>query len=157
MSPLEYDFPVDAAIKAMKFRRKLFYVPAFAEVLCSMRAELPADIDAVVPVPLHWRRKASRGFNQASALAKPVAKMLGVPLLRCVERRKATPFQSGLDAKQRANNMRSAFRIKKQPSCKHALLIDDVTTTGTTLIELAQCLRASGVADLSALTLARAK
>ncbi len=157
ISMLEYEFPVDAAIKAMKFNRKVFYVPAFAEILCSARQLLPCDIDAVVSVPLHWRRKASRGFNQASEVAKPVARMLGVPLLHCVRRRKATPFQSGLGAKERAKNLRHAFKVKQSLSYKHVLLIDDVVTTGATLTELARNLCSSGIDEVSALTIARAR
>jgi ComF family protein len=156
ISMLEYEFPVDVAIKAMKFNRKVFYVPAFAEILCSASQLLPADIDAVVPVPLHWRRKASRGFNQASEIAKPLARKLNVPVLRCVRRHKATSFQSGLGATERAKNLRFAFQVKESLSYKHVLLVDDIITTGATLTELARILRASGIEAVSALTIARA-
>ena len=69
VAPLHYAFPVDAALKAFKFRRRLFYAPAFADLLVEACSMLPADIDAVLPVPLHWRRQWWRGFNQAYEIA----------------------------------------------------------------------------------------
>ena len=154
---LHYSFPVDVAIKALKFRRKLFYVPALTEVLCSAQPLLPPGIDAVLPVPLHWRRKAMRGFNQATELARPITKSLGVPLARNVRRKRATPFQSGLDAAERAKNLRSAFVITRPDSRTHVLIIDDVVTTGATARALAKQLISSGVTKVSVLAVARAR
>lgn len=154
-APLQYEFPVDVAIKAFKFQRKLFYAPAFAEILCETCEKLPPDIDAVVPVPLHWRRKMMRGFNQSAELARPVAKHLTVPVLNCVYRRQATPYQSGLTATERARNLRHAFAARYRPQYAHVLIIDDVITTGATARSLARVLLAAGVARVSMLAIAR--
>tara|TARA_R110002096_G_scaffold29497_12_gene88763 strand:- start:5135 stop:5602 length:468 start_codon:yes stop_codon:yes gene_type:complete len=154
---LRYEFPVDAAVKALKFRRKLYYAPAFVRVLLESRELLPDDLDAVLPVPLHWRREARRGFNQALELAKPVAKALDLPLLKTVRRRKATLYQSGLRADARRRNLQDAFDVRKNLCCRHVLIIDDVTTTGATLLQLAKTLQRSGVEKVSALTLAEAQ
>jgi len=153
---LHYSFPIDVAIKALKFRRKLFYAPAFSEILCAAKPLLPSDIDAVLPVPLHWRRKAMRGFNQATEFARPIAKSLAVPLVRNVRRKRATPFQSGLDAAERARNLRNAFEITRPDPRKHVLIIDDVVTTGATAKALAKRLLSSGVTKVSLLAVARA-
>ena len=155
LAPLRYEFPVDAAIKAFKFQRKLFYAPAFAEILCDSCEQLPPDIDAVVPVPLHWRRKMMRGFNQSLELARPVAKQLMVPVLGCVYRRQATPYQSGLAATERERNLRHAFAARYAPEYDHVLIIDDVITTGATGRSLARVLLAAGVARVSMLAIAR--
>lgn len=154
--PLSYDFPIDVAIKKLKFSRKLFYAPALAELLCAACPRLPGDIDAVLPVPLHWRRKATRGFNQAMELARPVAKHLGLPLVRGVYRRHATPFQSGLTATERSRNLRHAFACRAQISYRHILLVDDVITTGATTRQLAKLLLLHGVEHVSVLAVARA-
>lgn len=154
---LNYEFPINVAIKALKFKRHLFYIPAFAEVLCDANQHLPNDIDAVLPVPLHWWRKTRRGFNQASELAKPVAKRLDVELLRGVHRCKATPFQSGLNALERRRNLKQAFTVRKRLQRKHVLIVDDVVTTGTTLTELAKVLLQNGAEKVSALTVASAR
>ena len=156
MAPVAYAFPIDAAIKALKFRRRLFYAPAFSELLCAAATGLPDDIDAVLPVPLHWRRRWFRGFNQAEVIARPVAKCLGVPLLRKVHRKRATPFQSGLTARERAKNLRSAFVVRGALPFQHVLIVDDVITTGTTVRQLASVVKHAGVKKVSALALARA-
>ena len=153
---LHYSFPVDVAIKNLKFSRKLFYAPAFSELLCAALPLLPKDIDAVLPVPLHWRRKMMRGFNQASELAKPVAKTLNVPLVLGVVRRKSTPFQSGLNAAERARNLRRAFNVSAMVSYRHVLIIDDVVTTGATTQALGAVLQVAGVQRISVLAVARA-
>jgi ComF family protein len=153
---LAYVFPVDAAIKAFKFQRRLFYAPAFAQLLCAASDALPDDVDAVLPVPLHWRRKWFRGFNQALEIGKPVARHLGVPVIQSIARRRATAFQSGLSARERASNLRSAFVLRTPPACRHVLVVDDVITTGTTVRQIARVLKRAGVARVSALAVARA-
>jgi ComF family protein len=156
IAPLAYEFPVDAAIKALKFRRRLFYGPALAELLCRECELLPDSVDAVLPVPLHWRRRWFRGFNQADEIAVPVARHLGVGLLRDVTRVRATPFQSGLSARERSRNLRGAFDVRGRLSAHHVLIIDDVITTGATVRQLARVLRQAGVGKVSALAVARA-
>jgi len=156
IAAVEYAFPVDAAIKALKFQRKLFYAPAFADLLCSAAEDLPDDIDAVLPVPLHWRRRWFRGFNQAVEIARPVAQRLGVPLVSNVRRRRATPFQSGLSATERAKNLWSAFAVHGTLPYRHVLIIDDVITTGATVRQLARVMKRAGVSGVSSLAVARA-
>ena len=156
LAPLDYAFPIDAALKAYKFRRRLFYAPAFAQLLIEASGSLPAHIDAVLPVPLHWRRRWWRGFNQAYEIAKPVARHLEVPLIGGVRRNRATPFQSGLNAHERSRNLRSAFRVRGEPPYEHILIVDDVITTGTTTRELARRLRRAGAERVSALAVAKA-
>lgn len=156
IAPLAYEFPVDAAIKALKFRRRLFYGPALAQLLNPACAELPGDVDAVLPVPLHWRRHWLRGFNQALEIGRPLAKRLGVPVIHSVKRRQATLPQSGLTAAERAHNLRVAFVIRKPIRHRHVLIVDDVITTGATVRQLASTLRRAGVRNISAIAVARA-
>jgi len=155
-APFAWAFPVDAAIKALKFKRKLYYAPALAELLFKTCRHLPDDIDAVLPVPLHWRRRAFRGFNQAEEIARPVARQLGLPLVHNVARCKATTFQSGLSARQRVRNLRKAFVVRGRLPYVHVLIVDDVITTGVTIRQVAAALRAAGVGRLSAIAVARA-
>ena len=156
VAPFAWAFPVDAAIKALKFSRKLYYAPALAELLNETTRSLPGDIDAVLPVPLHWRRRLFRGFNQAEEIARPVARQLGVPLVRNVARCKSTAFQSGLSVRQRDRNLSNAFVVRRALSCEHVLIIDDVITTGATIRRVASTARRAGAKRVSALALARA-
>ncbi len=156
LAPLHYSFPVDAALKAFKFHRKLHYQPAFSDILLRASARLPTDIDAVLPVPLHRWRRMRRGFNQAAELARPVQKRLQLPLLENVVRAIPTPYQSGLQAVERRRNLKAAFRVLGSITASHVLIIDDVITTGETCRQLAAVLSDSGVAKVSVLAVARA-
>ena len=156
IAPLEYSFPIDAAIKALKFGRKLYYVPMFADLLVHAYSYLPPGIDALLPVPLHWWRHVTRGFNQSVEMCRPLQRVTGLPMLRCVVRRRATAFQSGLRATERRSNLRGAFRLQGALEYRHIAIVDDVITTGETASELARLLLANGARTVSALAVARA-
>ncbi len=155
-TPLRYAFPIDAAIKALKFRRRLDYVPAFAPMLAATLSQLPRDIDALLPVPLHWRRHATRGFNQAIELCKPLQKQTGLPVITNACRVRPTLYQSGLDADERRRNLRAAFVIHGSIEARHALIVDDVITTAETCRQLANIVLAAGARKVSVLAIARA-
>jgi ComF family protein len=124
---------------------------------------IPVDehFDAVVPVPLYWRKRWSRGFNQAELLARYVAKHRGIPLLNALRRKRATATQAGLASAGRRRNVAGAFvmraRTKPDPRIagKKILLIDDVMTTGATASACASALERGGAKSISLLTLAR--
>ena len=150
-----YAFPVDAALKALKFRHRLDYVPAFAALLARVFPELPQDIDALLPVPLHWRRHAQRGFNQAVELCRELQASTGLPMRCNIRRVRATPYQSGLEAEARSANLRAAFAARSHVPSQHLLIVDDVITTGATCRELASAALAAGAAKVSVLAVAR--
>lgn len=156
LAPLRYEFPVDAAIKAMKFERRLHYLPAFAALVGEAARDLPEDIDAMLPVPLHWRRQMLRGFNQATELCRQLEPLLHVPVLQRVMRIRNTRYQPGLGAGERRSNLRGAFRLRGNIASNHVLIVDDVVTTGATAEQLTVTLRAGGVRRVSVLAIARA-
>ncbi len=159
LAPLRYEFPVDAAIQAIKFRRRLEFVPALASIMAAALEQAGPDVDAVIPVPLHYLRHGARGYNQAEELARPIARSCRLPMRRYVVRGRRTRAQSGLGATERRRNLRHAFRanaaLYRAGAPRHALIVDDVMTTGTTILELARCLQAAGVERVSALVAAR--
>jgi len=155
-APFAYVFPLDVALKSLKFRRRLDYVPGLGEFLWRAMRELPADIDALLPMPLHWRRQAVRGFNQAHELSRVLRKKTELPIVRGVRRARPTPFQSGLNAAARKHNLRGAFVAASPVAAKHILIIDDVITTGESCRQLAQVLLDAGAGKVSALAVARA-
>jgi ComF family protein len=155
-APLAYEFPVDAAIRMFKFHRRLHYATAFGEVLRKAASELPADIDALLPVPLHWLRHGVRGFNQAAEICRPLQQASGLPVIRNVSRIRQTPYQSGLGSRERRRNLAGAFAVRGRILANHVLLIDDVITTGETCSQLARTLLAHGATKVSVLALARA-
>jgi ComF family protein len=156
IAPLRYAFPVDVAIQAIKYRGRLEYAAAFTHILLAACDRLPGGIDGIVPVPLHWLRQGRRGFNQALELARPVANELGVPLAAPAIRSHRTAAQTGLGALERRRNLKGAFDVREPMDGCHILIVDDVMTTGATLVELARCLGRAGAEQVSALVVARA-
>jgi len=156
IAPLAFEFPVDAAIRRFKFHRKLHYAEAFGEILCGAAANLPGDVDALLPVPLHWARHGVRGFNQAVEICRPLQRATGLPSIRNVARLRRTPYQSGLGARERRRNLAGAFAVRGRIRAGHVVLVDDVITTGETCAQLARVLLAHGVRKVSVLALARA-
>lgn len=120
---------------------------------------LPRDaaFDAVTAVPLHWRRRYQRGFNQSELLAIDVARRWGVPYVRAVRRQRATANQAALTTSQRRDNVSGAFRMRRaaQVRGQRLLLVDDVMTTGATAHACAAVLRRAGARSVTLLTLAR--
>lgn len=112
----------------------------------------------LIPVPLHRTRLRERGYNQALVLARPLAQALGIPLRHdLLERTKATPPQTGLNAKARRRNLGGAFAIAPSIALPaHVALFDDVMTTGATLREATRVLLKAGVARVDVWALARA-
>jgi ComF family protein len=155
--PFEYEFPLDAAIRRYKFRRRLWYAPAFAELLLPAFNVLPETIDALLPVPLHWLRHGGRGFNQATEICRVLRKRVDLPMLGNVVRQRATPYQSASNSRARRRNLKQAFSIRGTIDAKHVLIVDDVVTTGETCRQLAKLLIAHDVEKVSVLAIARAR
>ena len=120
---------------------------------------VPLDLafDVVVPMPLHWRKRWQRGFNQSELLAAAVARRIGAPLARAVSRRKFTPPQAGLTNAMRRTNVAGAFEVNKSSALKdrRVLLVDDVLTTGATASACASAIRRAGARRVTVITLAR--
>jgi ComF family protein len=122
-----------------------------------LAAALPRDrqFDAVTPVPLHWRRRWQRGFNQSELLARAIARRRGIPLIRALRRGAATQAQAGLSNSQRRENVAAAFRARRRVAGLRILLIDDVMTTGATAGACARALKKAGAKSVSLAALAR--
>lgn len=111
--------------------------------------------DAVMPVPLHWRRLRQRGFDQGREVARVLARQLHLPLSTAVRRQRHTGSQQGLSRAQRHNNLRGAFVVRGALPYRSVALVDDVLTTGSTATEITRVLRAAGVEQVHVWALAR--
>jgi ComF family protein len=150
-----YAFPIDNAIKSLKFRRQLWYAPALSDLLQSAFEQNFQQCDALVPVPLHRWRQFRRGFNQAFELCRQLGKRNALRILTDAKRTRATQSQSGLSAAARRSNLRNAFAIGDPLRCRRPLIVDDVITTGTTATQLAITLLRAGAVDVNVLAIAR--
>ena len=116
-----------------------------------------ALIDLIVPVPLHPRRFAERGFNQAELIGRLVSAVIRRPVVKALRRERYTAVQARLKRAERRENVRQAFVSKKDARLdgKKILLVDDVYTTGATLQECARVLRQAGAGQVMGFTVAR--
>ena len=118
------------------------------------------NYDLIIPVPLHWIKEYSRGFNQAELIGRKISDKFNIPLSKTsLKRIRATPSQIGLSLKERTNNVKGAFsaRSSQELSGKRILLVDDVMTTGATVNECSRILLQAGAREVFVYTLARGK
>jgi ComF family protein len=149
-----------ALVHAFKYGDRLDLGPLMGRWMANAGRELLDNADALVPVPLHWRRLWSRRFNQSGALAKEIAKLSGVPVAHTALRRvKATQQQVGLSHSERASNVQGAFRVdpaaKAEVAGRRLILVDDVLTSGATVDACARALLRAGAANVDVLVFAR--
>jgi ComF family protein len=148
-----FEPPFDRVIHGLKYDRLDFLGAQLARGLWARLGHQLEEAELVVPVPLHWRRRLSRGYNQAEEIARPLARLLDRPLRRAVGRVRATPPQTRCDRRHREANVAGAFRARGRSRLagRRVLIVDDVATTGSTLEATAVCLRAAGVLSIVAL------
>jgi ComF family protein len=156
----QYEGPIREAIQNYKYRQALWLQADLTQLLVALaHVEFAEEsVDAIMPVPLHRRRRRSRGFNQSELLAKGLGREIKVPLmLKNLVRIRYTITQTSLSANARMNNVHGAFATRHETDIagKRILLLDDVMTTGATLSECARVLKNAGASFVVAFAVAR--
>jgi ComF family protein len=157
-APFAYAAPLDYLVHVLKYRGQLAMARVLGTLLAGhvARHGLHHGMDVIVPVPLHPERHAERGFNQSAEMARHLGRCLRLPVDESlVKRQRVTPPQVGLQLLQRRRNLRDAFAAGSA-SGRRVALVDDVTTTGTTLQELAGVLVQAGATVVDGWCVARA-
>lgn len=159
-SVMRYDDVSRNMILRFKHADQTEGAPAYGRWLARAGAELTADADVIVPIPLHWTRLFARRYNQSALLALALGRLTRRKVAPdLLVRRRRTPSQGGLSATARDRNVRGAFAIANgrgpEVSDRRVLLVDDVFTTGATVGECARVLRRAGAAGVDVVTLAR--
>jgi ComF family protein len=149
-----------ALVHALKYGDRLDLAPMMGRWISHAGRELLAEADALVPVPLHWRRQWSRRFNQSAMLAAAISADSGVPIAaQALKRVKATPQQVGLSRSERASNVQGAFKVPAEGRAavagRRLVLVDDVLTSGATVEGCARALVRAGAANVDVLIFAR--
>jgi ComF family protein len=149
-----------ALVHALKYGDRLDLAPMMGRWMSHAGRELLAEADALVPVPLHWRRLWARRFNQSAMLAATVSADTGVPLAAAALKRiKPTVQQVGLTRSQRSANVQGAFRVpddgKSAVVGRKLVLVDDVLTSGATVEGCARALLRAGAGRVDVLVFAR--
>ncbi len=144
-------------VHALKYRGLSALGPVMARLMQDLVVSWSIRSDVVAPVPLHWRRRRSRGYNQSAEMAKELARRLDLRFDRRLLRRvrPAPPQARSAGPEERRRNVEGAFEAQPRAGGLSVLLLDDVATTGATLGACATALREAGAARVWAVTFAR--
>ena len=155
-----YQSPVRELIHNFKYNAFLAPASFFSQAIMEIPEadKFAYNFDLITAVPLHRVRKRERGYNQSELIAKKLAIKWNIPYAEPVKRYLPTPSQTTLNAEERFNNLKNAFRLKKNADVKgkKIILVDDVFTTGTTVNEVSRVLKEAGASKVAVLTAARA-
>lgn len=152
-----YDTVSRAIMLPFKHGGKLKYSYAMSRAMIWALRDTNILPDIVMPVPLAWRRLVHRGYNQATLLARPIARAYGVPMDTSSVRRIYRPDMGHMNARQRLDNIHGVFHVMHPDKIwgKRILLVDDVMTTGATFSEMRRVLMRAGAASVYGVTFCR--
>lgn len=153
-SVYEFSGAVRDSILRMKYRGEHARAGWHGASLGRLVLDLGWTADVLVPVPLHRHRLRQRGYNQSQKLAESVSSILDTPVVAGVRRTRDTPQQTTLGVTERASNVAGAFGPAMSLAGRRVLLIDDVVTTCSTLLQCAAACRDAGCGSVRAVTLA---
>jgi ComF family protein len=157
---VRYDEVARTLVHSLKYGDRMDLAPILGAWMASAGHALLAEADALVPVPLHWRRLWLRRFNQSAALAQAIGRRSGLPVRPEMLRRvKPTPQQVGLSRAERERNVQGAFRVpsaaRGEMVGRRLLVVDDVLTSGATVDACCRALLRAGAAQVDVLVFAR--
>jgi competence protein ComFC len=152
-----FENPIQNALHKLKYRKDISMGDAIAFQMLSFIQKLNWQIDMIIPTPLGKQRMKERGYNQVAMIAKPLSVALQVEYApNQLTRKKETRSQVGLTKVERKKNVEGAFQAGASVKRKHIVVMDDVSTTGSTLSSIAEALYSGGAETVHALTVARA-
>ena len=148
-----YEGRAAQAIRKLKYSRITSLAKPLSELMFSGASQMDLlEVDAIVPIPIHWKRKFDRGFNQSELLCKQMPFSLVEPLL--LKRTRATIPQVQLSHEARLHNLEGCFKAAQEVKGLSILLIDDVITSGGTANESAKTLKLAGAKKVGILSFA---
>ena len=158
-----YQLPVRPLI-TKKFSGDVLASQQLARLMLSLTPIRQQAVDFLIPIPLHWTRYARRGFNQSYEMTKVLSPDLQAPVIRLLSRTRMTTFQWKLSGARRQENVKDAFNFHPWYRYadttflidKHLVLVDDLCTTGATLVQAAKVLARVKPASITALVGCRA-
>ena len=156
-APYLFDGAVRDIVYRLKYQNMRALAPDVGRLLFRYLETNPIPGDALVPVPLHGRRKRERGYNQSQLLAAELSKATGLPMeARAIRRTRNTAPQVSMSShEERIHNIEGAFQPASELPGRRVILVDDVVTTGNTMFACAVALRAAGAVSIWGLVLAR--
>src|SRR5262245_22960630 len=157
---VRYDDIARTLVHSLKYQDRTDLAPTMGRWMARAGHELLSEADALIPVPLHWRRSWSRRYNQSGALARIVGREARLPVIgNALQRVRPTLQQIGLSKSERALNVQGAFKVplEKRSSVqgRRIVLVDDVLTSGATVDACARALLRARAAQVDVLVFAR--
>jgi len=157
---VRYDDVARTLVHALKYQDRTDLAPAMGRWMARAGRELIREADALIPVPLHWRRGWSRRYNQSGALARVIEQQTGAKVVsEALRRVRPTQQQIGLSRAQRASNVQGAFKVspdrQSEIQGRRVVLIDDVLTSGATVDACARALLRAKAASVDVVVFAR--
>ena len=144
-------------IQRFKYKNDTSLLKPLASLAVNALKDSDINYDLILPIPLHWRRRYFRGYNQSALIAKQISKITSVNYKTVLYRKKYTQPQTKLSGKQRRKNLKNVFALRNRESIrdKNILLVDDVFTTGSTLRAATKPIFEADAKSVSILVLAR--
>lgn len=159
VAPFYYATPVRQWITGFKHQSQLHSGHLLGQLLLETLQDHYLDTplpEAILPIPLHWKRLLWRGYNQSAELGKLLARHLGIPCRTdLLKRVRSTPSQQGSGREQRQRNLQRAFVVPSPIPFQRIALLDDVVTTGATVQTAARVLLLNGAQEIHLWTIAR--
>jgi ComF family protein len=157
---VRYDDVARTLVQAFKYGDRLDLAPMMGRWMARAGRELLSDAEALIPVPLHWRRRWARRFNQSAVLAGWISGQCGVPVVHDgLKRIRATEQQVGRSRTERAENVQGAFVVPANHRAgirgRRLILVDDVLTSGATVDACTRALLRAGASHVDVLVFAR--
>lgn len=157
---VRYDEVAGTLVHALKYQDRTDLAPAMGRWMARAGAELLSEADALIPVPLHWKRGWSRRYNQSAALAGVIGRHANIAVRADLLRRtRATHQQVGLSRAERARNVQGAFAVaddrRSDVAGRRFVLVDDVLTSGATVDACARVLLRAKASSVDVLVFAR--
>ena len=157
---VRYDDVARTLVQAFKYSDRLDLAPMMGRWMARAGRDLLVNADALKPVPLHWRRRWARRFNQSAELAGAISALSGVPVSpNGLKRARATPQQVGRSKTERAENVQGAFVVPPEYRTaiagRRLVLVDDVLTSGATVDVCTRALLRAGASHVDVLVFAR--
>lgn len=157
---VRYDDVARTLVHTLKYQDRTDLAPTMGRWMARAGHELLSEADALIPVPLHWRRSWSRRYNQSGALAGIISRETRLPVIgNALQRVRPTLQQIGLSKSERALNVQGAFKVplekKSSVQGRRIILVDDVLTSGATVDACARALLRARAAQVDVLVFAR--
>ena len=155
-SPAIYEGYYRKSLHLFKFRKKTSFAESYAKLITDMGI-YDKDADFITYVPLTKKKQRDRGYNQSELIAEKLSLYTNIPVKEALIKNKDNDLQHTLKKEERSNNIKGVYEVNSEVKGKNIILVDDIVTTGATLVECASILYKAGALAVSGICAADAQ